>query len=232
MPGVTESRTLHDSDGTPIARYLYVNSGGREIADLLELEVPVERAVPVVLSGLKGMRVAGPPELGWALAVRGARVRRHAHVYSHDLAGERAEPDPPPGITLTPVDRPIVDLLPAYRAAFPPGHPDRTERDEEHLSRFELLDASGLAVAADGNVAGAILVADLEGADPPLGGPWIMEVFRDPRYPGAGRALLERALARAEGPTLGLSVTEGNRAERLYRALGFRRVLSSVSVDL
>jgi ribosomal protein S18 acetylase RimI-like enzyme len=62
-----------------------------------------------------------------------------------------------------------------------------------------------------------------------------MELFRDPAHPGTGRALLERALQRAAAaglPALGLAVTDGNPAARLYEAVGFRRVLSSRSVDL
>jgi ribosomal protein S18 acetylase RimI-like enzyme len=48
-----------------------------------------------------------------------------------------------------------------------------------------------------------------------------------------GRALLQRALQRCDGPTLGLTVTEGNdRAVRLYESLGFERVFTAFSVDL
>jgi hypothetical protein len=42
---------------------------------------------------------------------------------------------------------------------------------------------------------------------------------------------LERALQRSHAP-LGLAVSEGNPAARLYERLGFRRVLSTWSVDL
>ena len=47
--------------------------------------------------------------------------------------------------------------------------------------------------------------------------------------------LVQRALAIATAaghPALGLAVTEGNPARRLYDALGFRPVLSSYSVTL
>ena len=53
--------------------------------------------------------------------------------------------------------------------------------------------------------------------------------------PGAGRALLRRALALAtrDGlPALGLAVTHGNPALELYAAHGFRDVLQSLSVDV
>ena len=58
-----------------------------------------------------------------------------------------------------------------------------------------------------------------------------MELFRDPGARGAGRALLERAL-RAHGRALGLAVTDGNPAERLYAAARLRRVFTAFSVDL
>ena len=40
-----DRRTLTDADGTPIATYTDVERDGRRVADLLELEVPVERAL-------------------------------------------------------------------------------------------------------------------------------------------------------------------------------------------
>jgi GNAT superfamily N-acetyltransferase len=225
MLGMAEWRSLHDDDGTPIARYLHTAGS----ADLVQPAVPVERAVPVMLRAWSGMRVSGPVALGRALVAAGARPLRHAHVYSHPLD---AVPREPPG--LRPLDRPAEELLGAYDAAFPPGHPDRTEPPLPHLGAViaeGLLDASGIAVE-DGRVVGAVLVGELREVDPPLGGPWVMEVFRDPGYPGVGRALLERALARVGGPSLGLAVTERNPAVRLYERLGFQRVLTSFSVQL
>jgi hypothetical protein len=226
-------RKLVDGDGTPLARFLHVERDGRRIADRFELEVPVERAVPVVFAELGGMRIAGPETLGRALVAGGAVPARHAHVYSHDL---RDRPAAPAG--LAPLDRPAADLLPSYLAAFGPGHPDRLPRAaaERHLAGVlagrlgPVLPASGVALAGDA-VIGAILIADVAG-EPPFGGPWVMELFRDPRAPGAGRALLTRALALTDGPSLGLAVTHGNPAERLYQTLGFRRVFSAFSVDL
>jgi GNAT superfamily N-acetyltransferase len=223
---VTEWRFLHDDDGTPIARYLDV---GRGTADLIEPTVPVERALPVVLRELRGMRVAGSIELGRALIAAGAQPLRHAHIYSHTL---EVRPEEPPG--LRPLDRPAEDLLAAYDTAFPPGHPDRTDPALLHLDGLiaeGLLDESGIALDGDA-VIGAILVGELHEAEPPLGGPWVMELFRDPRHPGVGRALLERALARVQGPTLGLAVTEGNPAMRLYERVGFRRLVTSLTVQL
>jgi hypothetical protein len=174
MLGMAEWRSLHDDDGTPIARYLHSTGS----ADLVEPTAPVERAVPVMLRQWRGMRVGGPVALGRALVAAGARPLRHAHVYSHAL---EAVPPEPPG--LRPLDRPAADLLGAYDAAFGPGHPDRTEPALLHLGALMaegLLGASGIAVD-DGRVVGAVLVGELREVEPPLGGPWVMEVFRDPR---------------------------------------------------
>jgi GNAT superfamily N-acetyltransferase len=235
-PEYSERRTLVDANGLPIARFVHVERDGRTIADLFELEVPVERALPFVLDELRGMQVAGSEDLGRALVAAGATLHRHSHAYSHDL---RDLPEIPGGFELTPVDRPASELLPVYLAAFAPGHPDRQEPTAagRHLAGLvagsglgPLLPGSGLAIA-DGAVVGAILIAKMADGPPPFGGPWVIEVFRAPGARGAGRALLARALALTTG-SLGLAVTEGNPAERLYAELGFKRTFTAYSVDL
>jgi hypothetical protein len=229
-----ERRTLIDENGLPIARYVRAERDGRAIADLLELAVPVERAVPYVAGELAGMRIAGSEELGRALVQHaGARLHRHAHVYSHDL---RERPPQADDYVCTPVDRPATELLPVYLAAFGPGHPDRMQPHEaaRHLDAIlagklgGLLEGSGLAIVG-GDVVAAALIGSVADAPPPFGGPWIMEIFSTAR--GAGRALLRRALNRTEG-SLGLAVTDGNPAERVYVDLGFTRVFTAYSVDL
>jgi GNAT superfamily N-acetyltransferase len=146
------------------------------------------------------------------------------------------------------VDRPAADLVAAMMAAYPPGHPDHEPGDDDRTfvrARLErmisgveigpLLGCSRLAVAADGTVAGAALVCDMPGADAPFGGPWIGELFRDPDHPGAGRALLDRAIRQAaiDGlDALGLVVTEGNPARALYGRTGFRLVRTFLNVDV
>ncbi len=97
-----------------------------------------------------------------------------------------------------------------------------------------VLACSGVALDAGGTPVAASIVTGAPG-EPPFGGPWVILVFRAPGHPGAGRALLARALriaARDGLPGLGLAVTHGNPAARLYEDLGFRRILSGMSVDL
>jgi GNAT superfamily N-acetyltransferase len=236
-------RTTLSDDRGPVATYHRDERNGVVYADLFEREPEVshDRAAKAVLAQLRGMRIAGDEALGRALIAAGGTPWRHGHFMSHDLA-ERPRWQAPPGYRLTDVDRPAADLLDAYRAAFPRDHVDhRDETPERALDELEghlsgqafgpLLRGSGLAVAPDGTVAGAIIVGLLPG-DPPLNGPWLMEVFRHPAHPGVGRALVERALALTDGPALGLMVTEGNPARALYEALGFRLVRTALVVQI
>jgi GNAT superfamily N-acetyltransferase len=231
-----------DADGV-VGRYDRDERDGHLYADLLDREpgVTVERAARAVLANLRGMRITADEELGPALVAAGGTLTRHAHLMSHDLA-ERPTWRDPPGYRLTDVDHPAADLVDAYRAAFPPGHVDhRDEPPERSLAELEshlsgrqfgpLLAGSGLAIAPDDTVAGAILLGVLPG-EPPLNGPWLIEVFRHPGHRGVGRALVERALALADVPMLGLMVTEGNPARGLYEDLGFRLVRTALVVQI
>ena len=81
---------------------------------------------------------------------------------------------------------------------------------------------------------GAALVND-NPPRPPFGGPWLAELFREPGHRGVGGALLRSALhaAAQDGhATVQLAVTEGNPAQGLYEALGFRVVTSTLTVEL
>jgi GNAT superfamily N-acetyltransferase len=234
--------TLLDADRRPVAAFLRAERDGRPLADLFELATPVDAAVPAILRELGGWRIAGDEDLGRALVAAGGVLRRHAHVYTHDL---RELPPAPAGFRLAPLDHPAEELAPVLDAAFPPDHPDFAghERQDPLTEARELLTderfgpllpSSGVALDAEGRVVAAIIVTDAPG-DPPLSGPWVMLVFRAPEHPGSGRALLVRALeiaARDGLPALGLAVTDGNPAIRLYEALGWRRILSSISVDV
>jgi GNAT superfamily N-acetyltransferase len=243
VEGPGDQRVLLDAAGAPVGRYDHGERHGEVYADLFLREpgVSAEHAAAAVLAELRGVRIAADEPLGRELIAAGGKALRHAHLMSHDLAERPALPDPP-GYRLTDVDRPGADLLNAYRAAYAPGHVDHRretpERSQAELEGFiagqefgPLLRGSGLAVARDDAVVGAILLGTLPG-DPPLNGPWVIEVFRHPEHPGVGRALLERALALARVPALGLMVTEGNPARGLYEAMGFRLVHSALVVQI
>jgi GNAT superfamily N-acetyltransferase len=241
-----EHTVLLDAAGAPVGRYERLEREGAVYADLFARApgVTVDRAAEAVLAQLRGMRIAGDEPLGRALIAAGGTPIRHAHLMSRDLAVDPAPPrwPDPPGARLTDVDRPAADIVDAFRAAYPPGHPDHRdeprERSQADLETWisgrdfgPLLAGSGLAVARDGSVAGAILLGTLPG-DAPENGPWVIELFRHPAHRGVGRPLLQRALALATVPTLGLIVTEGNPARALYEDVGFRHVLTTVVVQI
>jgi GNAT superfamily N-acetyltransferase len=253
-PAHADGRLLVTGDGLPVARFLELERDGRRVADLLEPVdgAGIEEIAALALADLRGWRVAGGEALGRRLVASGGRPGRHAHVHTRDLRRDPAphawaDPALRGGVRLGPVDRDAHALLEAYAGAYPDDHPDWRHGEPpadleadlagvlEGTAIGPLLSASRLALAGDVAV-GAILVTD-PGGDPPVGGPWIAQLFRrpGPAFAGTGRALLEAALARATRaglPALSLAVSDGNPAMRLYDALGFERVVSSFSVDL
>lgn len=252
-PGRPDGRVLRDGSGAEIARFVEAERDGRRVGDLFHLAAGVapERAVPIVMAELAGWRVSADEPFGRLLVAAGGRPKRHGHVMSRDLVRDPAPPDwleqpPPAGVRFTAVDRPALDPAPACLAAYPREHPDydtipTPERPEVQLEEVmsgrmmgPLLHCSSLAVGEGGAVLGAVLVNGTRG-EPPAGGPWISQLFRRPGAGGIGGSLLRRALALAtrDGlPAVGLAVTHGNPARRLYEATGFAEVLNSLTVEL
>ncbi|GII89196.1 hypothetical protein Ssi03_71860 [Sphaerisporangium siamense] len=237
-------RTATDQAGRPVLSYVEGTRAGRPWADLARELAP--GAVEVILRDMPGWVISCDEDLARRLLAAGARPRRHAHVHSRDL---RADPAPAEwaetGYGVVSCDAvPAAEVFPAWRAAYPAGHPDHNPRTDAEALEGELapllagesygplLPCGGLLLRDDRVVAGVLVGGH---GDPPLAGPWIYDVFRDPnpRYAGLGAVMLRRALALAtlHGlPALGLAVTEGNPARRLYERLGFRHVLTSVTV--
>lgn len=148
----------------------------------------------------------------------------------------RAAARVPNGVVVVGAGRPAEDLVPARLRAFAAGHVDHapTRAQAAVLARIvegreagPLLDCSRLAVlSADAAVVGVALVTDAPviGDD---GGPWIADVYRDPdlRWAGLGTTLLCAVLTAAVDDghdRIGLAVTDGNPARKLYERLGFR----------
>lgn len=202
-------------------------------------------AAAAVRAQLAGLRLATTDDrLVAALVAGGVPVHRTALDLTHDLAG-LPEPAPlPAGWSLAPGGW-DDDLAEAVAQAYGPGHVDGpwTDEDTAEVSGMHqpgaalpaLAPASARLVAPDGRSAGQVLCA---GPVPWVDrGAWVLTigVADRARGLGLGRALLLTALrgTREAGlPCLGLSVTEGNPALRLYEAAGFSTVARVVSLRL
>ncbi|MEV3873865.1 GNAT family N-acetyltransferase [Streptomyces sp. NPDC049906] len=236
-----ERQVLTGTDGGPVLTYVRGERAGRPWADLVEV-VGTADPVPTVLSRMSGWVVSGSVGLGEELVAHGARVLRHAHGMRRELRPAPPEPAPlPPGVRAVAYDHDPRALLPAWRAAFGPGHPDHhpgTDEEAFHQRLVPLLEgevlgpvlpSSVLAVDGGGRVLGGVILTDRDGQ------PWIAEVFRAPgeHHRGLGDALLRRALADAAGRGLAsveLVVTDGNPARRGYERLGFVHTLTALTV--
>ena len=151
----------------------------------------------------------------------------------------------PPGVRLTPVDRPAADLAAAFspltRRTTPISPPSRTPSGRRsssygHLSGRPigpLLRCKRAGGRGGRRGAGAVLVnASPASRRSAARGSRSLPL---PAAPGVGRPLLRRALAVAtrDGlPAVGLAVTDANPARRVYAALGFEDRLVALNVQL
>lgn len=243
------TETLHDAAGRPLATYEPGVREGRQLADYVVAAPGVgeEQLAAAIVERLPGW-VVGTVDLslGAELERRGARRRRFAHTMTIDLRTAAAIPGVPlpAGVALEPLVAIGDDLGAANTGAYPPGHPDHRTEDPaaaaaelRRIARGEevgpLLACSRVAVRSRRQV-GASLVTD-SGGEPPDGGPWLVELFRapGPDLRGLGAALLAATLHAARGDglaTLGLAVSDGIAARRLYDGFGLALVSSSITV--
>ena len=182
-----------------------------------------------------------------ALADLGALPTRHARIMRRPVAvpdgpEPAASPFVPHAVPSSSDPALWAPVLPAWRAAFPPEHPDHLDVDDAGAIDFHmrLVDGSDmgplhrsscLLTDANGRVVAGIMVNVREG-DPRSDGPWIADIWRDPslRGSGVGSRLIERAAHQlgVDGFTsLSLAVTAGNDAESAYERAGFATVMDS-----
>ncbi len=238
---------LVDATGRTVATFLRGVRDDLPLADDLEPAngASAELIVEAIEQSLTGHIVGAPRDIGDLLVARGAVLRRRSTLMECDPRLPRPATPVPDGVSISAASGCSPDdLLDAYIDAYPPDHPDHhvgLDRDGQRELLRGLMDGEvigpllGCARAARtaGGFIGAALVFD-PGGEPPLGVPWIGELFRHPDAPrGTGAALLAAALDQAgqDGlPVIGLRVSDGNPARRLYDQLGFQPRQSVVTV--
>jgi ribosomal protein S18 acetylase RimI-like enzyme len=182
------------------------------------------------------------PNLAARLTKVGASPKRLAHLMQCDLRRHPGE------TTLAWRQVPLPTeadprlwqrILPSWRAAFPEDHPDHFTGDDAKAIDFILRLVTGremgpmhrsttMLVDEDGCVVAGLLV-NIRPEEPPWGGPWISDIWRDPRLrgTGVGQQLMDHAkreLLEDDQVSLTLSVTAGNPARRSYERAGFATI--------
>jgi hypothetical protein len=229
-------------DGGPVLRYV---EGVRDLLPIADRATvapgrTVIEAVASAMSQLPGWKLATEdPELAEAMIAAGAVQTRHAYVMSADPSMHRDAP------VVEIVPRSSIDVrefLPGWLASLPPGHPDHEDGTHEEIIErcWDWYDepqwlarehrSSGLVVS-DGRVVAGIIIS-LRPQPVPYGGPWVHDVWRVPgeSVPGTGAALIAQAMRLLDEDgltTLGLAVSAGNPARRVYDRLGFIQQLEA-----
>lgn len=188
------------------------------------------------------------PHYAQALLDLGCRLKRHALAMTCPLTGANNNIilEQPRGMRVQFIEEVSAeDLFESWFAAYPPEHPDFLPGDKAHLIREHLqplLDRSALgvnhrsslAIFSHGKAHAGIIIS-LRDGEPPYGGPWVSEIWVSPELQGrgVGHYLLSQAQSalREDGfESLGLAVSVGNPAQRLYESHGFTVVSESWTI--
>ena len=238
-----EDVLLSDAGGIPLARYRWRDDAGeRVVSGFRPLPgASAHRIAVQAVRDLPGRRVTMLDEqVARALADVGCVLVRAATDLHRDLTDVPAPQSVPDGWTLAGHGW-DDDLTGVLRDAYPPDHPDhgdRVTRLRGLLSGDRALPllpgASARLRDPGGRSAGQVLTV---GPVPWGGRPsaWVLDVAVAPRAQGHGfgAALLIHAMGgtRDAGlPTLGLTVTDGNPARRLYDRMGFHPVVRTFTM--
>ncbi len=223
-------------NGAAVLQYTAVQQERPTAENAIRL-ADIDVVVPIILEQLAGSWFTSKDEaLIDALLGAGASLVRFGHLYSRALTSRDRElmPSASAEFTISPIDRTPAEVTALATMAYPPGHADHDmfDADSDEMSALlngklvgpYLPDPSGQITHAGLLV--AVCIINRGPGVAPAGGPWVSELLRrpGPSYRGLGRVLLERSiavLADAGESSLGLAVTDGNPAVRLYERLGF-----------
>ncbi len=244
--------TLFDESGA-VLEFVEGRRDDLPIADLVAVAAGRSRqaAADAAVGQLGGWLLA-TDDLRLAAALTEAGCTEHRHSFVMQCALDEhvgALFDDPRfrlvGLPVSPDPALWSPILPSWRAAFPPAHPDHFAGDDRasidfiqrivdgttmgpmHRSTTLLADRSGTPVAG--------IMVNVRDREPPLGGPWIADIWRDPtlRGSGVGSAMIahaQRLLVEDGFDSLCLAVTAGNDARRTYERAGFDVVIEAMTL--
>ena len=238
---------LSDGHGGPVARFTWRDEGGERVALKFRAgpSVAADRAARLAVRELAGLRIkSNDEEAARALIGAGCTLVRAATDMHRGFDEPIPAASPAGGWTIVPHDW-DDDLAVALAAAYArPDHPDRAD-GIDRVSRLRSLTegknglivlpgATGRLKDPGGRSMGQVFtVGPVPWGSAPTA--WVLDlsVGPDGQGRGFGAALLAYAMSgiRQAGLTVvGLTVTDGNPARRLYDRMGFRPVLRHFEV--
>ncbi len=193
------------------------------------------------MMGRSDVCVVDEPDRAHALIENGGVLVRHFLRMVLDLTSALPDAPLPGGYGLEPM---TITLSSEYAEvasrSYSSDHVDHQPEDDDPVATARTIEtyirgeepgawipeASWHVLLANRRVAGAIVVSELARDGDDIAGPWITDIFVEPSLSGQGlgAALISRAaheLARTGRLALGLAVTVGNPARRVYERLGF-----------
>ncbi len=175
-------------------------------------------------------------EFAKELIAQGCTTKRNAIAMICDLTQVKISPTNFSQETKYIEEVPAQALFTSWNNAYGPTHPDRipgnmSDLIRDHLQplldRTEMGDnhRSSIAIIENGTPIAGVIVSLRDGL-PPFGGPWISEIWVEPKHQqqGIAKYLIAHAQVKlkADGySSLGLAVTNGNQAKALYEDAGF-----------
>jgi ribosomal protein S18 acetylase RimI-like enzyme len=216
--------------------YVWPQRGEPALGHLLELMLHrvAERAKKFGHDPITVRAGAIPTEKQWIETLAGAGfefLKQNARM-AMSLEGVPATaPEPPPGVTVRPVDPDDEDEMRRFHATIEEAFRDSDHRATDYPTWREQVAAESsvsydewFVGAVDGELAG-VLQSSNSGLDDGEGWVKFLAVLRPYRRKGVGAALLRRAFASYAGKGrvkagLGVDLDNPTQAARLYRAVG------------
>jgi mycothiol synthase len=243
ISGDLDDALLSDGRGVPVARFQWSDEAGERLVRRFRPSpgTSPDQAARLGVRELAGFRFkTTDEETARALVGAGCTLVRAATDMHRDVAEPIPATPLAEGWALVPHEW-DDDLAAALWAAYGPDHPDRSDRVRRLRGLTEGADALVVLPGATARLCGpdrrsagqVFTVGPVPWAAVPTS--WVLDLAVSPggQGRGSGAALLAYAIrgTRDAGlTTVGLSVTDGNPARRLYDRMGFRPALRHFEV--